>query len=123
MIEVVAGVCSRNSTYLVGLRPSHKRDREVWEFPGGKVEAEETIKDVIEREWKEELGVELTRVTQVLATMKNGAFTIKFIEVGVRGEPVALEHEELLWATVNELSELPMHSYDSQFVVTYLGGD
>jgi 8-oxo-dGTP diphosphatase len=83
MIEVVAGVCSRNSTYLVGLRPSHKRDREVWEFPGGKVEAEETIKDVIEREWKEELGVELTRVTQVLATMKNDAFTIKFIEVGV----------------------------------------
>jgi 8-oxo-dGTP diphosphatase len=56
-VRVLAAVIQVGERYLVCLRPSHKRHGGLWEFPGGKVEGDETLQDAARRELKEELGV------------------------------------------------------------------
>jgi 8-oxo-dGTP diphosphatase len=57
MTTVVAAVIERNGLVLIGQRPIGKWHALKWEFPGGKVEPEETPAAAIRRELEEELGI------------------------------------------------------------------
>ena len=54
MIDVVAGVIYKNNKFLIAQRNLKKAQGGLWEFPGGKVENDETEEHAIEREIKEE---------------------------------------------------------------------
>ena len=56
-ILVVAGLLWRGSNLLVQQRPPDKALALLWEFPGGKVEPDETCEAALVRECAEELGV------------------------------------------------------------------
>ena len=43
---------------LLAKRPDHKADGGLWEFPGGKIDADETPENALVRELNEELGIE-----------------------------------------------------------------
>lgn len=58
-IDVVCGIIKTEKGYLIGKRKSKVHDG-VWEFPGGKVEEEETKEEALCRELKEELGIEVS---------------------------------------------------------------
>ena len=45
---------------------------------------------------------------------------IEFVEVEAEGEPRALEHAALVWASPEELIDLPMAPADAQFVRSHL---
>jgi 8-oxo-dGTP diphosphatase len=59
-IEVVAGVLVRGGCVLACQRPPGGHHPGKWEFPGGKVEAGESLQQALRRELREELGVEAT---------------------------------------------------------------
>lgn len=69
-IEVAVGVLiSPQNALLLTSRPAGKPMAGYWEFPGGKLEAGETVEQALRRELDEELGivigaVELWRVTE-----------------------------------------------------------
>lgn len=57
-VIVVAALIKENDKYLIGLRSTGKY-KGFWEFPGGKVENNETYEDALMREISEEFEVEI----------------------------------------------------------------
>ena len=90
----------------------------MWEFPGGKCDADESDTDAATRELAEELGLVATQVGEPLFSVRDpgSQFLIVFLPVSVTGEPHCLEHSALQWGTPAELSSLPLAPSDQQFV-------
>jgi 8-oxo-dGTP diphosphatase len=56
--EVAVGILIRsNGDFLMTTRPAGKAYAGYWEFPGGKLEAKETVEEALRRELIEEIGV------------------------------------------------------------------
>ena len=56
--EVAVGILIRsNGDFLMTTRPAGKAYAGYWEFPGGKLEANETVEEALRRELTEEIGV------------------------------------------------------------------
>ncbi len=81
----------------------------LWEFPGGKIEPNETVEQCIQREIKEELGIEI-EVGEHLITI-NHAYTHFHVTLNVHhcrhlsGNPQPLESDEIRWVEVNQLEQ------------------
>lgn len=58
MTTVVAGILQRDTRVLICQRRADQPHALQWEFPGGKVEAGETPEQALQRELREELGIE-----------------------------------------------------------------
>ena len=58
-IDVVAAIIKREDYYLLAKRNKDKYMGLKWEFPGGKVEQNETFKEALSREILEELNVNI----------------------------------------------------------------
>jgi 8-oxo-dGTP pyrophosphatase MutT (NUDIX family) len=116
-VRVLAAVIQTGERYLVCLRPGHKRHGGLWEFPGGKVEGDETHHDAARRELKEELGVGVVATGECVFSSRDpgSAFLIEFVRVEISGEPRTLEHKALQWADCTELLRLPMAPSDHAF--------
>ena len=117
-ISVVAAVIQRDGRYLVGRRPPDKRHGGLWEVPGGKVAAGESMLDAIRRELIEELAVSTSHIGRTLFSSRDGdtPFVIHFVEVEIEGEPVPREHTEVAWVTPSELGALSLAPADAAFV-------
>jgi len=59
MIYVVAALIKKNEDFLIAQRARGEL-KGFWEFPGGKIEADETQEEAIIREIEEELGIIVT---------------------------------------------------------------
>lgn len=123
-IRVVAAVAERNNQVLVAQRPREKRHGGMWEFPGGKVEADETDLDALKRELSEELGLTVRSAQPAIAAFQDPGshFLIVFVPVTVEGEPECREHIAIRWATWLELESLPLAPTDERFVATRRAG-
>lgn len=56
-IRVVAGMIEREGKYLITQRRPHATLPLLWEFPGGRVETDETDEAALARELREEMGI------------------------------------------------------------------
>jgi 8-oxo-dGTP diphosphatase len=119
-VDVVAAVVSRQGEYLLCLRPAHKRHGGMWEFPGGKVERGESFEDALRRELAEELALSTVSVGRLLFTSHDpdSVFRIHFLEVTVQGVPVALEHDQVKWSSVEAMKQLALAPTDHKFSQT-----
>lgn len=108
----------RQGRYLLCRRPEHKRHGLLWEFPGGKLEADETLLLAAVRELREELNMQVLSLGAVRLKITDEAsgFLICFVEVEATGEPLLLEHSELVWATPAEMKNLALAPSDRAFV-------
>ncbi len=101
-IDVAVAVLLRpDGTFLLAQRPRGKVYAGYWEFPGGKVEPGESITVALQREIREELGIEIERaypwITRIF-TYPHATVRLHFHRIfSWRGEPYAVEHEALSW--------------------------
>jgi mutator protein MutT len=117
-IRVLAAVIERDNRFLLCKRPMDKRHGGLWEFPGGKIEAFETDLAAAQRELKEELALQATRVSPPEYSIQDAGspFLIQFVRVDVLGEPICLEHSELAWVDGEHLLSYELAPSDRAFV-------
>jgi len=113
---VVAAVIHKGIQVLIARRPSKGLLGGLWEFPGGKVEAGESMQEALMREIKEELGTEIL-VHKQLGTYKHTythfKVTLQAFHAELNGsEPSALEASEIRWVEPTQLNDFPMGKID-----------
>lgn len=115
---VTAAVIQRNGNVLIAQRPQNGLLGGLWEFPGGKLKAGEDLPSALRREILEELGVEIT-VGGPLGVYRHAYthFRVTLHAFQCRldsGKPRALEHMQIKWIPVQDLSDFPMGKLDRQ---------
>ena len=111
LIKVVGAIIENdNNEILCALRSPKMSIPNTWEFPGGKIEGNETLKEAIEREIKEELSCEVEFINSFNDnTYEYDKFIVNLITVKchlVTGTPTASEHSKLIWLHRNNLLSL-----------------
>lgn len=121
VVRVLAAVIQRQGRYLLCLRPPQKRHGGLWEFPGGKLEAGESLAQAACRELKEELGAEVTECGPPLFSHREAGslYQIEFLPVEITGELRAMEHDEVRWVSVEELKGLRLAPSDRAFAESH----
>ncbi len=111
LIKVVGAIIENdNAEVLCALRSPEMSIPNHWEFPGGKIEENESLSEAIVREIQEELKCSI-----VFKEMFNDntheyeKFIVNLITVKcklVAGAPVATEHSKLIWLNRENLQSL-----------------
>lgn len=110
-IRVCVGVLiNENHQVLVTSRPIGKIMAGYWEFPGGKIENNETDFQATKRELFEELGVEIfdgEHITTITQDYPHGLIelTVSLVKQW-QGKPIAKESQELAWQSINQKLDL-----------------
>ena len=110
----------RDDRCLVAQRPANTSFPLTWELPGGKVEAEETPREALVREIREELAIHI-QVGEFIGRGE-GSVGASRIVLDVysgrisRGEPKPLQHAAITWCNADELSALTWPQADVPIV-------
>ena len=121
MTTVVAGVIERGERILIAQRKQAGAHPLKWEFPGGKVEPDETPDAALARELEEELAIRV-RASKEIARYEysySGAAGILLIFYRVlefEGEPVNLNFERIEWVSRRQLGEFDFLEGDGDFL-------
>ncbi len=112
-IEVAAAVLQKpDGTFLLAQRPPEKPYAGYWEFPGGKVEPEESVQQALVRELHEELGIQVITAYPWLTrefTYPHATVRLRFFRITHwQGEPSGLENQDLRWQSPFDLTVTPM---------------
>src|SRR5512144_1803975 len=116
-VRVAVGIlCNARGEVLLTRRPEHVHQGGLWEFPGGKVEAAETIQAALRRELHEELGITVLSARPLIRIRH--AYPDKRVLLDVwrvdryLGEPRGLESQPLRWAAPEALNRLHFPAAD-----------
>ena len=106
MIEVVAGIIYKNSEFLIAQRNLNKDQGGLWEFPGGKVEKDESYESALKREIKEELNADIEvneYIGESIHHYPEKDIKLIFYKAKLLSKKVELlEHESCKWITKDE---------------------
>jgi 8-oxo-dGTP diphosphatase len=105
--EVAVGIIFQDDQFLLAKRPPGKPYAGYWEFPGGKIETNETVHQALERELEEELGI---RIAQSHAwNMIEHDYPHAYVRLHLclvkvwQGQARGLEGQELHWQTMRAI--------------------
>ena len=107
---------------LLTKRPKNKHLGGFWEFPGGKVEANELPEQALIRELKEELNIDLNN--KCIAPLSFCEFDYKEFQLLLllyvcrrwEGKPKSMENNEVRWVKPNMLRKYEMPPADDSLI-------
>lgn len=120
-VHVAVGiVADAAGAVLITRRPDHVHQGGLWEFPGGKVEAAESVETALQRELHEELGI-VVQTAEPWLQIRH-AYPDKTVLLDVwrvtawRGEPHGREGQPLRWASAMELADFVFPAADEAII-------
>ena len=112
-IDVVAAVIKKNDLFLIANRSFEDNSQGIWEFPGGKVEENETFISALVREIKEELSLNI-KVGNMIATIDlnktdKNIYVHYYYAIIVSGQISLNVHSEFKWVSHTQLKLSLIH--------------
>lgn len=120
-MRVVAGaLLDRAGLVLIAQRPPGKVLAGRWEFPGGKLAEGESPDVALQRELREELGIEL-RAFEWMLDIANASpdkpLTLHcYVVTDYQGEPAPLDGQALKWVPIEQLHTEDILEADQPFI-------
>lgn len=110
-IQVVGAVIENDlGEILCAQRPEGKNLALKWEFPGGKIEADETPEDALKRELIEEMALDITIEDKITTTTYEYDFGIveltTYFSKIKSGTVELLEHVQMKWLPAADIDTL-----------------
>ena len=100
--DVVAAIIKKGNLYLVTQRNKDKYMGLKWEFPGGKVEANETLQEALTREIYEELNININVYEKIAEERYKDSeinIVLHYFLCSIKDGDISLnEHEAMEWA-------------------------
>ena len=124
LLVAAAALIDSEKRVLLAERPAHKSMAGLWEFPGGKVGANETPEAALVRELKEELGIETSPgclAPLAFASHAYRDFHLLMPLYGCRvwqGTPDGKEGQKLAWVSKQDFKNYPLPPADIDLVQT-----
>ncbi len=119
MTVVVAAVIEENDRFLVTRRQPKVHLAGMWEFPGGKIDSNETHGAALRRELREELDVEVEVGEQVYRTVHEypeQTVALYFYRCRLNGVPRPRLGQEMRWVPRAELRSLGFPPADTELI-------
>ncbi len=116
-LMVTAAVIERDGRVLIAKRKNGWRFAGKWEFPGGKIEPNETPEECLRRELHEELGIE-TEIGNFFcsSTYAYPHATVQLLvyrAFHVSGEYTLYDHQEIRWVLPEDLLQYDFPEADN----------
>ena len=116
----VAVVVDARQRILISRRAGSAHQGGLWEFPGGKVEPGEPVRDALARELREELGIGFRAAQPLLLVPFDYGDKAVLLDVyrvtELEGQARGLEGQPLVWVTATELSQYPFPAANTAIV-------
>jgi 8-oxo-dGTP diphosphatase len=125
-VIVVAAVIEDDDRFLVTRRQPGVHLEGMWEFPGGKIDPDETHAAALEREIREELDAGVTVGDLLFHTTHqypDRAVALYFYRCTLRGTPRPMLGQEMRWVSRRELPALGFPPADEALITRLLEPD
>ena len=113
----VAVIRNDNKEILISRRNPQQDLANLWEFPGGKVEAYETVQQALQREILEEVGIHIHSISPFIKIPHQYAHKSVLLDVWLvesfSGEAKGLEGQEITWCHQAELGNYEFPAADN----------
>ena len=125
MLEVTCAIIEWNNKVLVAQRSDTMSLPLKWEFPGGKIEENETAENCLIREIAEELSIHIeiqSRLDETVHAYSESKIIklIPFVCKLIGGEVILTEHAQFLWLDKSDLKNLDWADADIPVLNNYL---
>lgn len=126
MLKVVAALIKKDNKILIAKRSTGNKDViGKWEFPGGKVEENETEEQAIEREIKEEFDILVKAekfVTNVISKDKDRQIDLRlYLCKYIDGKIKLNDHSDYKWVHKDEILGYDLAALDRELIKKMVG--
>lgn len=126
-INVVGAVIEKNGEILCAQRGFDKTLAGLWEFPGGKIEKNETPEQALAREITEELLCDISITYKITTTCYEYDFGVVILTTFLckleKGVPTLTEHQMIKWLPIEKLTLLEWAPADVPTIEKLIKGE
>ena len=120
IINVAVGVIKKNNNVFICKRADEQHQGGLWEFPGGKVEAGESVFAALKRELSEEVGITIHSSSQLMVIEHDYGDKCVKLDIHVvsnfSGEAHGAEGQPSEWVAINELSNYEFPAANAEII-------
>jgi 8-oxo-dGTP diphosphatase len=118
LLVVAVALVDADGRVLIAQRPESRSMAGLWEFPGGKIEADERPEDALIRELREELGIAVKEACLAPFTFASHTYDAFHLLMPLyvcrrwEGTPQPKHHAALKWVRPKDMKDYPMPAAD-----------
>ena len=120
IVNVAVGVIKKNNAIFICKRANEQHQGGLWEFPGGKVEANESVFAALKRELIEEVGITIHSSSQLMVIEHDYGDKCVRLDIHVvsnfSGQAHGAEGQPSEWVNISELTNYDFPAANAEII-------